>query len=778
MKEITTFNEYRRPGSKSPGPQSRRRGMAIPLAMAGVFIMSVLVYFFVSYQGNQDAKTFHVVNVEKSKLVAEGSISAAIYLLRTEMNELNTINPFKFIKDLKNILTSADSSWYARLRVPALIAASGTTEGTYTPGTDLELTISPQTVLPDGWFRQTLDMSKLAGVESLVKKMGGDPKKTKVSCEMRVGEMKPIVSDKGYVLWSGTKFDDSLHDYARQLGDKLFDFLGINSLKVDVSLADIVSKIVSTAAPWPLNTLIEMVISSFTDQLKSISLKIDVGAMLKKALESIIDKFHVSDIKPLTGNIVIEKFATMFFKCRVEFVPEGSSVPFITELEASRDVKVIDMAAANPLYSFYWLNSAKAGYGVDDWGSKHNGMFKINNLSLDFGYTGRFNFPDDIVNFFKGTLNSQIIRFPGLCFMGGTEQQKIPTGLNDLLLVYPNYLPIFKLIYGPVGSSQTYMPWTFLPNSPVDASVVTSFMPAPSIGYYGLINLVVTAIDGMLQKPKVRLFGDWCLSPTMKLRIDGNVAKVFKSLKGYIFTIPVPFPPCTLKMGVYRYEDETKGYSYSFYEKPAEAKVDGIIENIYQPDQYKKKASLVYENERAFLKDSSLRDGNNVIKINGVIYIEGDLTLNASQSFYGAGQLVVNGNLTLKGDVFHLPMSNDRFENGGIVHGEGGKIVPFVIVCFKKVTLWPDSQARIMAPVYAKEGIETKGRPAHIIGNLVCDQFDPKLINGDLTIWYTPEVTTCSFMSLIPHVGRFAPDRYRVILAEQFSTFKINRVGE
>ncbi|HBC74925.1 MAG TPA: hypothetical protein DC017_08780 [Candidatus Wallbacteria bacterium] len=83
-----------------------------------------------------------------------------------------------------------------------------------------------------------------------------------------------------------------------------------------------------------------------------------------------------------------------------------------------------------------------------------------------------------------------------------------------------------------------------------------------------------------------------------------------------------------------------------------------------------------------------------------------------------------------------------------------------------------------MAPVYAKEGIETSGAASHIIGNLVCDKFDPKKINADLTIWYTPEVTTCSFLSLIPHVGRFAPDRYRAVLAEQFSTFKINRVGQ
>ncbi len=136
---------------------------------------------------------------------------------------------------------------------------------------------------------------------------------------------------------------------------------------------------------------------------------------------------------------------------------------------------------------------------------------------------------------------------------------------------------------------------------------------------------------------------------------------------------------------------------------------------------------------------------------------------------------MVNGNLTVKGDILHLPMTKDRFDGSKVVHGEGGRMVPFVIVCFKKITIAPGSQARIMAPIYAKEGIETKGAASHIIGNLVCDKFDPKKINSDLTIWYTPEITTCSFLSLIPHVGRFAPDRYRAVLAEQFSTYKINR---
>ncbi len=760
----------------STAPGADRRGMAIPLALTAVFITGILAFFLVSYQSNQDAKTFHIVNVEKSKLVAEGAISAAIYHIGTQMNDFNNVNPFQFIKDIVKIFSNADASWFARLRIPSLIAGAGTTAGSYIPGTELSLTVSPDMVLPKDWYKQTLDISKLPGVASQIKKMGGDVNKTKVKCVIELREMKPIISDKGHVLWAGAKFDDSLHNYVSKLGDQLFDFLGLNKLVIDIPVGSMAAKIVSDSAPTPVNTLLSFITDSLKDTLKVLDIHIDISAMLKKALMSVVNQIHVPDIKPITGNIVIEKMATLFFRCSVEFVPAGSGIAFKTDLEASRDIKIIDMAAANPLYSFYWLNGEKKKYSANDWGFNHKGMFKLNNISLDYGYTGRFNFPDDIVNFFKGTFNSQIVRFPGLCYIGGPEQQQIPTGLNDLLLIYPKYMPAFKMIFGPVGTVRTYMPTTFIPDFPVDVAVLPSFMPAFSIGFYAIGHLVVSAIDGMLKKPKVRLFGDWCLFPTMKLRIDGNVAKQIRSMKGVIFTVPVPFPPCTLKFGGYYYNTEVYGYSYSFYEKPAEAKVDGIIENIYEPDQYQKKASLVYANGEAFNNDSSLRDENNVIKINGVIYVNGDLTLSSSKSFYGAGQLVVNGNLTIKGNVLHLPMSKDRFNGSEVVHGEGGRMVPFVIVCFKKLTISPGSQARIMAPVYAKEGIETSGAASHIIGNLVCDKFDPRKINADLTIWYTPEITTSSFLSLIPHVGRFAPDRYRAVLAEQFSTYKINRV--
>ncbi|HOT75910.1 MAG TPA: hypothetical protein PK467_08995, partial [Candidatus Wallbacteria bacterium] len=249
MKKFLFKDKRTAAGGLETAKRSANKGMAIPLALTAVFIMSVLAYFFISYQNNQDAKTFHIVNIEKSKLVAEGAISAAIFHIGRQMNDFNNVNPFQFIKDIVNIFKSGDASWFARLRIPSLIASAGTTSGTYIPGAELTLTVSPDMLLPPGWYKQTLDISKLPGVTALISRMGGDAAKTKVSCDIELREMKPIVSDKGCVLWKGAKFDESLHDYVNKLGSQLFDFLGIGNLVIDIPVGSMISKLVASSVP-------------------------------------------------------------------------------------------------------------------------------------------------------------------------------------------------------------------------------------------------------------------------------------------------------------------------------------------------------------------------------------------------------------------------------------------------------------------------------------------------------------------------------------------------
>ena len=761
----------------SRGTRPGKNGFAIPLALSLLFVLGLLAFFLLQYERNQDAKTFHVVNIEKSKVVGEAAIEAATYHMRGQMNNLRNLNPFSFIKDLISIFSSRDASWYARLRMPMLIMSAGTSAGTFIPGADLTLQVSPELLLPADWNKMTYNADSLPGLADVIKNMGGDPSKSKVECTVDIKEMKPIVSAEGHVLWPGLKMDESLHNYVNKLGTKLFDFLGVNDLKISIPIGSTVAKLFSDSLPTPMNTIASFFTKALTGALKGLDIEINVGELLNKVFASLTNLIHIPDIKPLTGNIVMEKMATLYYNCRVSFIPKGSSLPFVTEIEASRDIRVIDMMAANPLYSFYWLNDSKQKYSKNDWSYNHNGIFKLNNLSLDYGYNNGIRIPEDIVNFFKGIFTAQIVRYPGLCYFGGQDEIAVATGLNDLLLIYPKHTPIFRLMFSPFDTAKTYLPATLIPDFPIDGSILPSFLPSPSIGFYALGHIIVGAFTDLLKRPKIRLFGDWCIFPTIKLRIDGNVNKVYKRIRAVIFTVPVPFPPCTLKFGFYYYEDEKNGYTYSINEKPAQAQLNGSIENIYAPDQYKKKATLVYPAGADFNSDASIRDSKDVIRIDGVYYIDGDLTLEGDTKFFGAGQLVVKGNLTVKGSIMHLPLSNDSFDGTKVIHGNDGKLMPLVIICFKKATFSPGSEARIMAPVYAKEGVTTSGGGVHIMGNLVCNKFDPKQIGSDLTVWYTPEIAVCSFMGLLPQVGRFAPDRYRAILSNQYSTFKINKIS-
>jgi len=288
---------------------------------------------------------------------------------------------------------------------------------------------------------------------------------------------------------------------------------------------------------------------------------------------------------------------------------------------------------------------------------------------------------------------------------------------------------------------------------PCDGIPWFPYVSVPPVGVVGIVKVVAGLAS---KKGNTQLFGDWCLSPTLNMKISGNVKKTFTKIRGIGFTFYIFFVP--VGAGVYYYQSQKAGYSYSFFEKEAKAETKGIIENIYLPDQYKKKATLIFESGTDFNNDSTIRDSAGVIQIDGVYYIEGDASI--SGTFYGAGQIVVNGNLTVTGDIIHKPKDGDRS-------------VPFSIICMGK--LKTQANCRILSPVYAQDGITTCGN-TNIMGNLVCDKFSPSEIMKDLTIWYTPEITTCSFLSLIPYVGRYMPDRYRAILSSQFSTYKISKV--
>lgn len=731
-----------------------KSGFVIPLTIAIVSLVAMMAYFSVNFSKNQDAKTFHVVNVENAKLLADAAIEAGTYKVRTEMNDMGNLNPVDIIKGAVAMLSNPSSSWYLKMRVPGIVAAGGIDSSTGVSGVKAEVSLSPDTLgLPSGWSAQLLNAGSL-GITQYIRELGGDDSKSKVELSLSLRDMKPVLSDAGTVLWPGAATDDSfIQQWVKKLGNQLFGFLGLDNVKFKIDLGQFLKGLTVSimGIPIPIGDILSSVLSNF------LTVEIDVGAMLAKALESIAGQLKLGDIMPVKASVVIEKLATLVYKCRVEYVPMGSSIPVKVEVEATRDVKVVDCAAPNPLYSFYWLNRGNDTYDEEAWGKTSGGKFKLMNLNLDPDYKGKFEI-SDVLNFFKGLFSLKIVRFPGLCHMGGAGRQKIPTGLNDLLLLYPAHTPAITM-FGNYGYGKCFLPRAFfLSCSSFDAIPWFPWLSVPPIGTIGIIK-VVKAISNKSGN-NTQLFGDFCLSPTLNMKINGNVAKTFTRVDGVGFSFPVPFPPCMLGAGAYKYKTEDKGYSYSFLEKETKAEINGMIENIYTPDQYRKKSSMAYESAADFNSDSTIRDGNNVILIDGIIYIEGNASI--SGTFYGAGQLVVNGDLTVTGDIIHKPKS-------------GNRTIPFSIICFGTLSTTGANGCRILAPVYARNGVVINAK-TNIMGNLVCEKFNPRQITRDLTIWYTPEITASSFLSLIPYVGRYVPDRYRAIIANQYATYKINNV--
>jgi len=729
-----------------------KRGVTIPLVMSIIFIVAMLSYFSLSFSRNQDAKTFHIVNIEKGRLLAEAAVEASTYKVRSEMNNMSNLNPVKMIKDVVTMLGNPAASWFIKMRVPCVMITGGVGASTGIGGANVDVSLSPDTLgIPNTWSEQKLDAGAM-GLTQFIRELGGDDSKSKVSMTIRVKDMKPVISNSGTVLWPGAAVDDSVvQNFVHTLGSKLLSFLGLDNIAViEINLGDFIRglSISIFGIPIPVGDILAGLLGKF------LTVKIDLSGLLDKILSSITSQIQLGDIMPIKASVVIEKLATLYYSCRVEFVPAGTSTPVVTEIEATRDIKVVDMAAPNPLYSFYWLNKQNSTYGESAWGNTGGGKFKVMNLNIDPDYSGNFEI-SDILNFLKAAVSLSVIRFPGRCYIGGAGKQKIPTGLNDLLLLYPGHTPAITM-FGNWGYGNCFLPSAFFVGAPGgDAIPWFPYVSVPPLGVIGIVKVVAGLSNGC---GKTQLFGDFCLSPALDLRVLGNVVKTYKRVDGAGITFPIPFPPCIIGLGLYMYRTEEKGYSYSFKETEPKAETDGVIENIYMPDQYQKKASMVYKNGGDFMSDSTIRDSNGVTMIDGVIYIEGPATIRGN--FYGAGQIVVNGDLTVNGDITHRPK-------------DGSRLLPFSIICFGNLNL--SANCRVLAPIYAKKGVSCNGN-AHIIGNFVCEEFNPGRISRDLTIWYTPEITTCSFLSLIPLVGRYMPDRYRVVLANQFSTYKVNKI--
>jgi len=243
-----------------------KKGFVIPLAIAIVSMLALTAYFTVNFSKNQDAKTFHIVNVENAKLLADAALEAGTYKVRTEMNDMGNLNPVDIVKGVVSMLSNPSSSWYLKMRVPGIVVTGGVGASTGIAGLNAEISLSPDSLgLSPTWSKQTLNAGAL-GITQYIRELGGDDSRTKVELTMMLKDMKPVLSDSGTVLWPGAVTDEGfLQDWIKKLGNQLFDFLGLNDIKFKIDLSQFIKGLTISimGIPIPIGDIRAGVLGNF-----------------------------------------------------------------------------------------------------------------------------------------------------------------------------------------------------------------------------------------------------------------------------------------------------------------------------------------------------------------------------------------------------------------------------------------------------------------------------------------------------------------------------------
>ncbi|MGM0599683.1 MAG: hypothetical protein ACQETH_07660 [Candidatus Rifleibacteriota bacterium] len=202
--------------------------------------------------------------------------------------------------------------------------------------------------------------------------------------------------------------------------------------------------------------------------------------------------------------------------------------------------------------------------------------------------------------------------------------------------------------------------------------------------------------------------------------------------------------------------------NYTSYSDPDEwdpARTDNLPANCYSLLQYAKKSTYFYETAQDFIDNHPRHpDDTDAYDINGVIYIKDTLTVESSLKVMGKGQIVCKNDIILDADVKHGDNESvlSLIARGGAIYFSGCSEIE--AACYSN-----------LAPVCNSSSM------VKLTGNLVANEFDRDQILN-LEIFYDTKKCTASYLSLIRDVGKFAPERYWVSLAKNWSTYKYEKL--
>jgi hypothetical protein len=513
---------------------------------------------------------------------------------------------------------------------------------------------------------------------------------------------------------------------------------------------------------------------------------------------------------------VVEKGGILEITGLIDYYPHGKDHEdkITRKLVSTLPFKVSDIQPIAPEYSFFVAASDKIDEGLSSMaGSKVNfdssagGMFMVHSVP-----EGNFNFIDGF-NFNSSEDDFQ--RIPGMLRINAPDVIDLHTfvGTPD-----EPFLTEFNVMTSPKSNSQfmniPVFQWKSDPGTrehEVDFPVL--FDPAPDmnpmipVGLKG-VELFFKQGGLALNKTPSLLYGKCHMEYPLGISMEGPVNMVYSnalikvkpSAEVDLDEVDTSSPPPDVNLasmseafesgdiGTYselinddsvqvggvnensqifvNYQNiRTLPYgmlNYTSYSDSSEwdpSRTDNLPANCYSLMQYAKKSTYFYETAQDFIDNHPRHpDDGDAYDINGVIYIKDSLTVGSPLKVMGKGQIVCKNDIILDADVTHGDDETilSLIARGGAIYFSGCSEVE--AACYSN-----------LAPVCNSTSI------VKLKGNLVANEFDRDQVLN-LEIFYDTKKCTASYLSLIRDVGKFAPERYWVSLAKNWSTYKYEKL--
>ncbi len=526
---------------------------------------------------------------------------------------------------------------------------------------------------------------------------------------------------------------------------------------------------------------------------------------------------------------IVEKAGIFQIKALVEFFPNGPTGKKIERtLVAQTPFKVSDIQPVAPEYSFFVANSPlikekSLRAGADGSAIDLNvadppgpgpapipaapvGYFIIHNVpSAPAGGKLEANYKN--ITGCTGTTDNRAL-IPGMVRLNAKQVMKLHTFIGTFAEPQLTELNIMTSPYNANNKFQTKpaFQWHGDPlqrghevEFPILFDDDTIYSPVPQKGCTGIMKIYEEGGLSLMMVPTL-LYGYGHLEYPLGIRPEGPIDMVYGRIKvdaepkakvsliGGLLSLVGLGPDDGAvedKTEVYidyknysEYSDEAPGgggvakfgmQQYPAYDSATEWDPTNNFKlmpaNCYSILQYAKKASRFFESQASFkaaltqeVEKGGLKNSDGTIDIDGVIYVKGQLEIDSELKVKGKGLLVAKTDIILTKNILRA----DAKTVFGLI-ARGGQLT-FAAGCSK-----------VEAACFSNDAPVTTS-PSEVIidGNLVANAFDRRKII-DLKVFYNSHASTVCPLATMRDVGKYAPERYFVSFADNWSKFSYEK---